>query len=70
MWGDRASIATVTVNDGVLHASVPCGVAMFTCTCGASAVEYDLNRGVPDRWVAADAGFTSWPGRGGAGSFK
>jgi hypothetical protein len=34
MWGDRASIATVTVNYGVLHASVPCGVAMFTCTWG------------------------------------
>ena len=37
----------MTVDYGVLHASVPCGVAVFRCTCGASTVVYDLSRGVP-----------------------
>jgi len=26
----------------VIPAPVPCGVALFTCRCGAYAVEYDL----------------------------
>jgi hypothetical protein len=47
-----ASIGGVTVRHGVIHASVPCSVALYTCSCGASTVEFDVRLPVPDGWSA------------------
>lgn len=41
---------TMAVQYGVLSAFVPCSVALFTCSCGASKVEADIRREVPDGW--------------------
>ena len=39
----------------VNQATVPLGVALFVCACGARQVECDLSHGAPDGWaIAAD----------------
>jgi len=42
----------VAVRHGFVHAFVPCSVALFTCSCGVSAVELDVRRQAPDGWSA------------------
>ena len=40
----------------VNQATVPLGVALFVCACGAKQVECDLNHGAPDGWATAADG--------------
>jgi hypothetical protein len=51
----------ITVEYGVIHATVPCSAALFTCRCGASTVEFDLARELPERWSTADDGSPRCP---------
>jgi hypothetical protein len=45
----------------VNQATVPHGVALFACTCGATQVECDLSHGAPDGWSIAADGSTRCP---------
>ena len=40
----------------VSYATVPCGIAVFRCGCGAASVEFDLKRAAPDGWVVREDG--------------
>ncbi len=44
----------------VIPAPVPFSVALFTCPCGAKAVEYDVKRDEPAGWMTADDGSHRW----------
>ena len=39
-----------------IHALAPCSVAVFSCECGASSLEFDVKREAPDDWLARDDG--------------
>jgi hypothetical protein len=42
--------------------SVPCSVALFTCDCGASTVDYDLRQDhLPPGWSPAEDGSPRCP---------
>jgi hypothetical protein len=45
----------------VIPTPVPCSVALFTCPCGAHAVEYDVKRAAPTGWSTADDGSCRCP---------
>jgi hypothetical protein len=55
-----ARIAT-TAEYIVTPAPVPCSVAVFSCSCGAEAVEFDLKLVVPTGWSTADDGSARCP---------
>ena len=38
---------------GVFYGTVPCSFVLYTCLCGASVVEEDLDRDAPLGWRAA-----------------
>lgn len=40
----------MAVRYAAVSAFVPCSVALFTCECGASAVEFDMRLEVPHGW--------------------
>jgi hypothetical protein len=45
----------------VTPAPIPCSVALFSCPCGATAVEYDVKRVAPAGWSTADDGVLRCP---------
>jgi hypothetical protein len=40
---------------------VPSSVALFTCPCGAIAVDYDLKEALPPGWSSAEDGSDRCP---------
>jgi hypothetical protein len=52
-----AGTAEVYVN----QATVPISVAVLTCACGASCVQYDLRHGPPGGWTSAADGSDCCP---------
>jgi hypothetical protein len=40
----------------VIPGPAPCSVALFTCPCGAHAVDYDLSDEAPPGWTKSDDG--------------
>jgi hypothetical protein len=50
-----------TVDHFVIPAPYPCSVALFTCPCGAQAVEYDVERVAPPGWEMGDDGLPRCP---------
>jgi hypothetical protein len=46
----------IAVEHFVIQATVPVGVAVFTCTCGAARLEYDLKRSAPEAWAVLEDG--------------
>jgi hypothetical protein len=40
----------------VIPAPCPCSVALFSCACGATVVDYDVKEAAPAGWEAADDG--------------
>jgi hypothetical protein len=45
----------------VTSAPFPCSIALFSCSCGARAVEYDLKQGAPAAWTTAQDGSQRCP---------
>jgi hypothetical protein len=45
----------------VNQATVPLGVAVFSCACGATRVQYDLKRSSPSGWSTAADGSDRCP---------
>ena len=45
----------------VNQATVPFGVAVFTCACGATRLQYDLKRSSPSGWSTAADGSDHCP---------
>jgi hypothetical protein len=43
----------VSARFGVFYGTVPCSFALYTCLCGATVVEQDLDRDAPAGWRAA-----------------
>lgn len=58
--GDGAKIAS-TADYFVIPAPCPCSVALFSCPCGAKAVEYDLKEVAPPGWSTSDDGVLRCP---------
>jgi hypothetical protein len=52
---------TSTAEYFVTIAPFPCGVALFTCRCGARTVEFDPKRPAPKGWATADDGSPHCP---------
>jgi hypothetical protein len=44
-----------------IPAPCPCSVALFECACGATAVDYDLQKAVPAGWSVAEDGSVRCP---------
>jgi hypothetical protein len=59
--GRREARIAPTADYFVIPAPVPCSVAVFTCPCGAKAMEYDLERALPEGWSSTEAGSTLCP---------
>jgi len=57
----REARITQTADYFVIPAPVPCSVAVFTCPCGAQAMEYDLERPLPAGWSSTEDGSTLCP---------
>jgi len=49
------SWSQMTVRVGVSYAAIPYGIALYTCECGATALEPDLAHGAPEGWVETGA---------------
>lgn len=52
---DEANIAQ-TAEYFVIPASFPCSVALFSCSCGAKTLEYEVERVAPTGWVTTEDG--------------
>jgi hypothetical protein len=57
---DGAKIAP-TADYFVIPAPCPCSVALFSCPCGASTVEYDVKHAAPPGWETTDDGEARCP---------
>jgi len=57
----RCDHPCITVEYGVISATVPCSAALYTCRCGASTVEFDLARELPERWSTTEDGSPRCP---------
>jgi hypothetical protein len=58
--GDGAKIAP-TADYFVIPAPCPCSVALFSCPCGANAVDYDVKDAAPAGWTTTDDGEARCP---------
>jgi hypothetical protein len=54
--GGYAAKIAPTADYFVIPAPCPCSVALFSCACGATAVDYDLKQDLPPGWEAAEDG--------------
>jgi hypothetical protein len=57
----REAKITQTVDYFTIPAPFPCSVALFSCRCGATAVEYDLEQTTPAGWSTAEDGSDRCP---------
>jgi hypothetical protein len=53
--------SSVTAEYVVIPAPFPCSAGLFSCSCGATAVEYDLKRVAPEGWSTAEDGSCRCP---------
>jgi hypothetical protein len=54
--GDDGRRIPPTADYFVIPAPCPCSVALFSCRCGATAVDYDLKDDAPPGWETAEDG--------------